>query len=140
MKYTSFLIAASMLCLTILPGCSSPSVTPEMLVHHNFTLVSVDDKPYQGANVPNIAFNEGMRVSGAICNQFMGQGELQNDVLTVKQLASTKKLCFEDELNNYENLISALLMDGARVEFQNKLLILSNEEHKVVYKLRDWMR
>lgn len=140
MKYSTFLLATALFCMLPLSACSSPSVTPEMLVHHNFTLVSVDNKAYQGQTVPNIAFNEGMRVSGAICNQFMGQGELKNDVLTVKQMASTRKMCFESELNDYEALITSLLSDGAKVEFKDKLLILKNDEHEVVYKLRDWMR
>lgn len=66
------------------PVTNSSHVTESDLLHHNFVLVSVDGKPPVKTPEPNIEFGENMHISGAMCNRFMGQGELKDGILTAK--------------------------------------------------------
>lgn len=136
--FKRFLYLAAGLSLTACAASSNITVTEETLLHHNFVLQSVDGKAYTlQETAPSIAFNEDMRVSGAICNQFMGKGSLNGKVLTVAQMVSTKKLCFAQELNQYEYLISQMLMAGVEVQYDGKKLTLRQGDHELVYLLKD---
>lgn len=140
MKRLMFLVIVAAFVVLALPGCTgkSKSITSQDLMHHNFVLMELDGKPYKGEKEINISFNEGMRVSGAICNQFMGTAELAENKLVVKQMASTKMLCFE-ELNQMETDISFMLINGADINYDGQILILEGDGHKAVYKLRDYV-
>lgn len=138
--FKRLLCLAAGLSLTACAAGSNIKVSEETLLHHNFVLQSVDGKSYNlQENAPTIAFNEGMRVSGAICNQFMGKGSLNGNTLTVAQMVSTKKLCFEQELNQYEYLISQMLMAGVEVQYDGKNLTLRQGGHELVYLLKDFV-
>ncbi len=55
-------------------GCASAkSPTQAALLHRRFVLESIDGIPFASATrTPDIEFNEGFRVSGQICNRYMG--------------------------------------------------------------------
>lgn len=131
-KYLSILAL-----LLILAACAQagPGPSPESLAGQNFVLQSVDGKPYTlKENTPSIAFDAEMRVSGSICNQFFGRGRLEGSKFTVSGLAATRKLCFEQELNKYEQLISAMLMAGVELEYSADTLTMRQGGHSLVYK------
>lgn len=108
------------------------------LIHHNFVLASVNGKPYAHERMtPSIAFNEGLHVSGAVCNRYSGQGELNGNILTVKQMVSTKMFCPEQELNDLERAFALLLINGAAVRLEGQKLFLSSEEYKLEFNLKD---
>ncbi|EEP91942.1 heat shock protein HslJ [Yersinia kristensenii] len=114
-------------------------VSENDLLHHNFVLISVDGQSPVKTPGPSIEFGENMHISGAMCNRFMGQGELKNGVLTVKGLASTRMLCSEKQLNQWDALISQVLNSGAKVTLNKGQLTLSNNDHTLLYQLKDWV-
>lgn len=129
-----FTAALAILALVAVSACAGVPAR-EDLAHSGFVLVSVDGVPFTGdTRVPEIAFSEDFRVSGSVCNRFVGQGELADGVLTVKQMASTKMLCASEELNRLEADISAILMAGARVSLTGDVLTLSRDGRVLVYK------
>lgn len=136
--YLRFLLLAAILTITAACAASGVKVTEESLLHHRFVLQSVDGQPYAlKAPAPTISFNEGMHVSGAVCNNFMGKGELDGNKLTVPQMASTRKLCLDAELNRYEQLIGGMLMNGVEMEYDGQIMTLRQGGHTLVYKLSD---
>lgn len=135
---TRFLLLAAILTITAACTASGVNMTEKDLLHHRFVLQSVDDKAYAlKAPAPTLSFNEGMRVSGVICNNFMGQGTLDGKRLTVPQMASTRKLCLDPELNSYEQLIGKMLMNGVDMEYDGQIMTLRQGGHTLVYKLSD---
>lgn len=134
------------LAALLLTGCgmsqNGKTVTEDDLLHHNFVLQSVDGvavKPQSG-NAPSIEFGEKMHVSGTMCNRFFGSGQLQNGVLTVKNLASTRMLCTDAQRNQWDQTLSAVLEKGAKISLNAQQLTLSGGDHVLVYTLRDWVQ
>jgi len=143
-----FLISAATLLLVT--ACAtkgdtdSNSVTATDLQHHNYVLASIDGKIYRtkkNAMTPNIAFGENMNISGEMCNNYFGQGQLKNDVLTAKGIGMTRKFCSDATLNQLDQKISQLLENGAKVSLENdgKSLILSNDKTILKFWLKDYM-
>ena len=121
-----------------LAACQSTNkqVDSKDLLHHNFVLVSIDDKPFTGDRVPNLEFNEDMRISGGICNRYVGQAQLQNSTLTVPNMASTKMIC-NNELDELEGSMSKMLVNGAKLTLQGNVLTLEDNEQKLTFHLKD---
>ncbi|MFB9086705.1 META domain-containing protein [Erwinia tracheiphila] len=136
MKKNGTLIPAAVL----LSGCSSWSDKPiqPTLTNQNFTLKSVDGQivpPLAGMKL-GISFAQNMRVSGVMCNRFFGQGALQQGVLRVPQLASTRMMCTDPSLNQWEVLIGEMLVEGAEFQLDQQTLTLKGAGHTLVYGKR----
>lgn len=114
MKKIVTLIALSM----VMAGCVSNgkvSVNREQLQHHRFVLESVNGKPVTVAkNQPELSFGENMTVSGKMCNQFTGQGKLSDGELKVKNLAMTRMMCADPQLNTLDGVISDMFKQAHR--------------------------
>ncbi|MEE8728593.1 MAG: heat shock protein HslJ [Rahnella inusitata] len=140
MKKALFILATAM----TLGACSmnqNTAVKQTDLQHHRFELLSVDGQtvPAAQGRIPEIEFGEKMHVSGKMCNNFFGQGELQNSVLTVKGLASTRMLCSDENLNKWDQVIGEVLNNGAALNLQDHKLTLTQGKHTLVYRLKDRM-
>lgn len=64
-----------------------------------------------------------------MCNRFFGSGQLQNGVLTVKNLASTRMLCTDAQRNQWDQTLSAVLEKGAKISLNAQQLTLSGGDH-----------
>lgn len=134
------------LAALLLTGCemnqNGKTVTEGDLLHRNFVLHSVDGVAVksQPGGAPGIEFGEKMHVSGAMCNRFFGSGQLQNGVLTVKYLASTRMQCADTQRNQWDQTIATLLEKGAKISLAAQQLTLSGGDHVLVYTLRDWVQ
>lgn len=140
MNKSLFILAAAM----TLSACSlnqNPPLKQTDLQHHRFELLSVDGHtvPAAQGRIPEIEFGSNMHVSGKMCNNFMGQGKLQDNVLTVKGLASTMMLCTDQNLNKWDHVISDVLNNGAAVSLKEQKLTLTQGKHTLVYRLKDRM-
>lgn len=158
MKHTFFLYIVAVLFVIGLAGCGdgtdkasassgdtaeekAPSIGQADLLHHRFVLKSVDGVDYSGKErVPDLAFNEGFRISGGICNRFMGQASLDGNLLFAKNMASTKMMCVDQDLNALEGFFPLMLEKGAAIRLEGKTLTLSGDGHVLVYELRDWVQ
>lgn len=133
MKRTGVLFAAAML----LAGCSTGAdkAAHPLLTDRNFVLKTVDGQavtPPAGMK-PGINFARDMRVSGVMCNRFFGQGKLEHGVLSVPHLASTRMLCIDPKLNEWETTIAKMLTTGAGLKLDQQTLTLSGSGHILVY-------
>ena len=117
------------------------TITQQDLIHHRFVLVSSDGKDFSAKEpIPSIEFNEGLRISGAVCNRFTGQGRLAGNVLTVEQMASTKMLCVNPDLDALEKLLTRMLSEGVELRLDGQRLTVRQGGHELIYKLSDWVR
>ena len=107
------------------------------LLHHNFILTEVNGTAFIGEKIPNIQFGEGLKVSGSVCNNYIGQGELIGDKLFVRELASTKMLCPDQDLNELEFAFGNMLMAGATISYNWNTLTLVGDGYRLKFKLQD---
>lgn len=115
------------------------------LTHRRFELQAINGAPYDFKEKrPSLEFNEGFQLAGAVCNGFMGKAGLENGVLSAKNMAATKKLCFEEGINRLEGDFFALMGNGAAIEFDGRRLILKGKglEDDIVleYVISDWVK
>ena len=138
MKKVVTLIALSML----MAGCVSNgkvSVNREQLQHHRFVLQSVNGKAVTATNPPELSFGENMTVSGKMCNQFHGQGKLSDGELKVKDMAMTRMMCADPQLNALDGIVSEMFKQGAQDDLTADQLTLATAEQTLTYKLADLM-
>jgi Heat shock protein len=139
------LVAVSLFSL-IVAGCVNPgkaSVQPDQLQNHRFVLENVNGKAVKAASAqPEISFSaehdlsliKNIAVSGAMCNRFTGQGKLSEGELKVKDLAMTRRLCTEPQLNELDNTLSEMLSKGAQVDLTEDQLTLATAGRSLVFK------
>lgn len=124
----------------LLAGCVSTSdvtTQPEQLQHHRFVLESVNGKNVSSDKPLELSFGEKMHVSGNMCNRFTGEGKLSDGELKVKNLAMTRMLCTDPQMNQLDSLLSAMLHDGVQVDLTANQLTLATSHDSLVYKLAD---
>lgn len=130
-------ILAMLLWVPLAVSCAaaSSSVTPADLAGGVYILQSVNGAIFTSVErTPEIAFDETMRVAGQVCNRFMGQGTLKNDVLTVPHMATTMMLCTDERLNAMERDLADLLRGGATVTLDAATLTLRGDGGVYVYE------
>ena len=98
-----------------------------------FVLQSVNGEAVAWERQPEIAFSEGLQVSGQMCNRFSGPATHEKGVLTAPHMAMTKMLCIDDRLNQLDRDLAVLLRDGARVDLEKDTLTLSSDTIILVY-------
>lgn len=134
MKKIVTLVALSVL----LAGCvSSRSTTlkPEQLADQRFVLETVNGQAVKPAEeMPQIQFDKDLRVSGKMCNSFMGQGKLSDGALTVKHMGMTMMLCAEPQRNELDHTINAMLTEGAQVDLTGNQLTLTTADQTLIFK------
>lgn len=137
MKKVAALVALSLL----MAGCVSNdkiAVTPEQLQHHRFVLESVNGQPVAADNnSPEISFGEKMTISGRMCNRFSGEAKLSDGELKAKNLAMTRMMCANPQLNELDSTFGEMLREGAQVDLTGDQLTLATAKQTLIYKLAD---
>ena len=118
-------------------GARMDKTLPEHLANRSFALNEVNGVPFAAEITPILAFAGDMRISGAICNNFTGKAELKDDILTAKYLASTKKMCFAEDLNELESNFMRMLDTGMKAVLDGEILTLSQGGHSFAYRLEN---
>lgn len=128
-------------------GQNAPSgdISEKDLLHRRFVLVSINGEPYSAKEkAPTIEFLEDFRIAGSVCNSFMGKAELKDGTLSSKNMAATRKLCFEEAINKLEADFHKMMTDGSALEFDGKKLLLRGKGYErdlvLEYEPADWVR
>ncbi|MEF3100650.1 heat shock protein HslJ [Raoultella ornithinolytica] len=133
--------AALLAAGVLLSGCvynSKVSTSAEQLQHHRFVLTSVNGQALkEGAKPLELSFGEKTFVSGNMCNRFSGEGKVSDGELKVKELAMTRMLCADPQLNELDATLGKMLRDGAQVDLTENQLTLATADRTLVYKLAD---
>lgn len=139
MKKTIYFLLVLMLAGTSACGTSgtdTPKVSEADLLHHRF-ITEIPEGGDFPEPVAHIEFTEGMMLVGRICNNFRGQAELKDGILTMKQGAATMMLCPDPARNQFEQELFAMLHDGARVTRQGDTLSLERDGKTLRFTLSD---
>lgn len=133
MKKIMTLVALSV----VLSGCVSSrtdTLKPQQLADQRFVLTTVNGQAVQGNGpAPEIRFDKDLRVSGKMCNGFMGQGKLSEGTLTVKQMGMTMMLCPDPQRNELDHTINAMLSEGVQVDLTDNQLTLATVKQTLIY-------
>lgn len=139
------LVALSIISL-VLTGCVNPgkaSVQVDQLQSHRFVLENVDGKTLKSTSAqPEMAFSaqpgigliKNISVTGVMCNRFNGQGKLTEGELKVGNLAMTRKLCADQQLNTLDQALADMLRIGAQVDLTQDQLTLATAERTLMFK------
>ncbi|BBT70681.1 MULTISPECIES: heat shock protein HslJ [Enterobacteriaceae] len=143
MKNLFFLLAAA----ALLSGCvynSKMSTNGESLAHHRFVLESVNGKAVSSHSAPlELSFGERqpilerIYISGSMCNGFSGTATLHKGELKATDLAVTRKLCSDPQLNSLDGTLSTMLRQGAQVDLTEQQLTLATADQTLIYRLAD---
>lgn len=114
-------------------------VEARQLTGRKFVLQQLDGKDFtvEMGRQPFIEFSspeEGLRVNGSACNNFMGQAELSGDTLTMANAAATMMMCVDPQLSAFERDFHQLLRDGVTIELEDGMLTLRGAGRELTYR------
>lgn len=123
------LAAIPMLIIGLCIGCSSTgTVTSEQLKYTKWQLSRVDGLAIPASYSASLSFIEALQVNGfAGCNKFFGEGQLNDNHLTVNKLGMTRKSC-GDKLDEFEQQFLNALKQGVPLQIQDQQLVLNGEQ------------
>ena len=123
------LAAIPMLIIGLCIGCSSTgTVTSEQLKYTKWQLSRVDGLAIPASYSASLSFIEALQVNGfAGCNKFFGEGQLNDNHLTVNKLGMTRKSC-GDKLDEFELQFLNALKQGVPLQIQDQQLVLNGEQ------------
>lgn len=139
---SKYAIAAALAASFLLAGCvynSKVMTGKDQLQHHRFVLESVNGKNVNSPQPLELSFGENMHVSGNMCNHFTGDGSVSDGALKVKNLAMSRMLCSDPQLNELDATLGNMLRSGAQVDLTENQLTLATASDSLVYKLADLM-
>lgn len=76
-------------------------------------------------------------LSGTLCNQFSGMATVSNGEVKATDLAMTRKLCHDAQLNQLDATFATMLRQGAQVDLTVSQLTLATADQTFTYKLAD---
>lgn len=122
------LVAISMLVIGLCVGCvSTGTVTNEQLKHTQWQLSRVDGLAISPSFSASMSFIDALQVNGfAGCNKFFGEGQLEDNQLSVSRLGMTRKSCGQ-ELDAFEQQLLQTLKQGAMIQIQSQQLVMQGK-------------
>ncbi|SQI24803.1 heat shock protein (hslJ) [Salmonella enterica subsp. arizonae] len=72
-----------------------------------------------------------------MCNQFTGEAKLSDGELKVKNVAMTRMVCADPQLNALDSIISEVFSKGAQVDLTANQLTLATAKTTLMFKLAD---
>ena len=134
----------ALLCALMLAGCvtdKDTSVTAESLQQQRFVLQTANGKPVTATDKPlELAFGqkvialERIQISGSMCNRFTGAAKMSAGELKVDNLAMTRMMCNDPQLNALDHTLSAMLSAGAQVDLTGDQLTLATADQTLTFK------
>lgn len=129
-------------CATNVASDASISVHATNLQHHNWELVQIDGiaiNTPENFDAPRIEIGENLTVNGnAACNNFFGQGELNQDSFRIEQMGMTMKMCPE-QIMTTEMTITQVLSDWSQVKLTESTIVFEGKDHTLTYQLKEWV-
>lgn len=121
---------------TILTGCAnSPKNTAELV--NTWAVSSIDGYPQPIAVLvtkPLLHINKNLNVSYSGCNTLTGTMRITAQDITIKNLASTQKMCIQNEQATVDGFVKQMLTGPSKFLVNNNTLILSSDNHTVTFK------
>lgn len=122
------LVAVSMLVIGLCVGCvSKTTVSNEQLKYTQWQLSRVDGLTLAPSFSASMSFIDALQVNGfAGCNKFFGEGQLEDNQLSISKLGMTRKSCGA-ELDVFERQLLQTLKQGAMIKIEQQQLIMQGK-------------
>ena len=132
LRYTPMLLLVGLL----MSGCQNArEVEADSLIHHSWQLEQIDQQPISSKRPIVLAIGERLAIKGHTgCNQFFGQGTLNQTQLQINGLGTTKQLC-PPEHRWIENAILSTLRESSKLQLTQDHLVIKGSKHTLVYRL-----
>lgn len=131
LRYTLMLFLFGLL----ISGCQNArEVEAESLMHHSWQLEQIDQQAINSQRPILLAIGERLAIKGHTgCNQFFGQGTLNQARLQINGLGTTKQLC-PPEHRWIENAILSTLRESSKLQLTQDQLVIKGSKHTLVYQ------
>lgn len=118
---------------------SSSGMTEAFLNNQRFVLKKINEADFTGGRVPYILFEgeNNFLVRGRVCNNFRGPGKVENGVLSVRNISSTKMACTTEGLGDLENSLFKMLESGAEISMDGQMLKLKYRNTTLTFEATD---
>lgn len=116
------------------PKAGGAGLDESFLINKKFSLRKMDGADFAGQETPHIEFAKGLAVSGKVCNNFNGTGQLVDGRLKVPQIASTRMACADEALGRLETRLLAMLESGADISIDGSFLTMKQGETTLVFE------
>jgi heat shock protein HslJ len=94
-------------------------------------------KSVNGVDINTLAtlhINDDLSASGSAgCNNYSGQGEMDENKFRIRQMAMTRKLC-EPQVMKGEQAVSQVLSGWSEIALSGNHLSLQNSVHKLIFR------
>ena len=121
---------------TILTGCAgTPKNTADLV--NTWTVSAIDGytQPVDALTIKSqLQINKNLNVSYSGCNTLTGKIRITAQDLTTKNLASTQKMCIQNEQATVDGFVKQMLTGPSKFLVNNNTLILSSDNHTVTFK------
>ena len=118
-------------------GGSSAGLTEKFLINQKFSLKKINEADFTDSaalGTPQIEFGQGFMVSGKVCNNFRGPGQLADGKLKVPAMASTRMACADEVFGQLEQRLFSMLESGADISMNGSFLILKQGETTLIFE------
>lgn len=119
------------------PSGPTSGLTEAFLTHQKFVLKKINHADFNnaaGLGAPTLEFGDGFMVSGKICNNYRGPGQLADGRLTVKAMMSTRMACPDTAYGQLENRFFSMLESGAEISMNGPYLTLSQGDSVLTFE------
>ncbi|MGL4771870.1 MAG: META domain-containing protein, partial [Plesiomonas shigelloides] len=122
-------------------SASESLITPQMLAHRHFVLTQVDQTPVQQGNTmyPGIDFYENNQLGATFCHELQGTYRIDGQRLVSDLRPLTQQNCANPEWEKWDVMFTQMLQQGATLTWQNQTLHLTDGQHTMQFKLKDWV-
>ena len=113
---------------------SPVSLAKDDLLNRQFTLTKINGANFSGERTPILEISEDITITGRICNNFLGQGELTGNMLMVKAVAATRMICPDAKLGELESRFFQMLEAGATITVDGTIMMLSQGDSILTFE------
>ncbi|MBE1237949.1 META domain-containing protein [Phaeovibrio sulfidiphilus] len=105
----------------------------DALKGRSFVLQTANGEPAEfPGRQPSLEFDADLRMTGQVCNRFMGVPRFEDGVLKA-EVAATRMLCIDRGLDDLENTFFFSLADGMPYTFDGQTLVLKGKSGDFVF-------
>ncbi len=119
------------------PVMTASPVNPDELQASQWLLTDVDNQEIHlatGQKAPSVSIDRALMATGYTgCNNYFGTAEIRHNQIRLVKMGSTKKLCFNGQME-LETLMTRTLSDWSTVEVNRNVMTLSSQQHTLRFK------
>lgn len=108
------------------------SVMPQL--QQQWQLLSIDNHPVGESINSSLNIDAESQATGNLaCNNFFGTLEVQEKMMRIYPMGSTRKMCLE-LINDVEQRVMQVLNEWSTIQISDEMLTIQGTEHQLIYQ------